>query len=553
MKGDSLKPRLPLRIGLLIDSFVQRQWVYKVIEEIQSSGIAEILVLIKNTAESPQRSRLKSYWSNRKYLLYALYSKVDNFRVTVSPDAFAPVEIKSLLPDCPVIEVKPIMKAHSDWFPEESLAQIRKFDLDVALCFGFRILKGEALGIARHGIWSFHHGDNLVNRGGPAGFWEVMDGIPVTGSVLQVLTEDLDNGRVIYRSWSPTSDRFSVKSNRNNLYWKSSRFVVRKLRDLAEGHPICLPGAPLYRPYSNRLFKMPTNREMVPRLARLGSNYALSKFRSAFSFEQWTLAYRFRSGPGDANNTFYRFKRLLPSKDRFWADPCAIKAGERYYVFIEEYLYEREKGHISVIELDKKGVLSGPKKVLERDYHLSYPFVFEWNNTYYMIPETAAKRTVELYRSISFPLIWQLERVLMTDIPAKDATVAEVNGKWWMFVSIAENCVPDELYIYYADSPVGPWTPHRRNPVKSDVRGARPAGKLFYCNGDLYRPAQDSSGRYGYAISINRITLLDEEDFQEEEVSKILPNWDKKLLGTHTLSMAEELTIVDCLVKRSRL
>ena len=109
------------------------------------------------------------------------------------------------------------------------------FDLDVALCFGFRILKGDALKIARHGVWSFHHGDNLVNRGGPAGFWEVMDGIPVTGSVLQILTEDLDNGRVIYRSWSPTSDRFSVKANRNNLYWKSSAFVIRKLKDLAAG------------------------------------------------------------------------------------------------------------------------------------------------------------------------------------------------------------------------------------------------------------------------------------------------------------------------------
>jgi hypothetical protein len=552
VNSDSSSTRLPLRIGLLIDSFVQRKWIYKVIEEIQSSGIAEIAVIIKNEAQSPKQSRLKSYWRNRKYLLYALYGKIDDLRVKVNPDAFETVDIRTLVHDCPVIRVTPTMKAYSDWFPEQDLKQIRDFDLEVALCFGFRILKGEVLKIARHGIWSFHHGDNLLNRGGPAGFWEVMDGIPVTGSVLQILTEDLDNGRVIYRSWSPTADRFSVKANRNNLYWKSSEFVIRKLRDVAQGSPLCPPENQLYRPYSNRLFRMPTNGEMFSRLSRLGTKYAASKFRHAFNNEQWALAYRFRSGPCDSNNTLYRFKNLIPPQGRFWADPCAIKAGDRYFVFIEDYVYETARGHISVMELDRKGVLNGPTKVLQRDYHLSYPFVFEWDNDYYMIPESASNGTVELYRSTSFPFEWHFEKVLLTGMRAKDATLADVNGTWWMFVSIAEHSIPDELYLFSAASPLGPWTPHPRNPVKSDVRGSRPAGKLFDWNGNLYRTAQDSSGRYGYAISINRITQLDHEGFREEQVSNILPNWNKKLVGTHTISIAGDLTVVDCLVKRSR-
>jgi hypothetical protein len=537
---------------LLIDSFVQRKWIHKVIEDIQSSGIAEIAVVIKNEATQPQQGRFKSYWRNRKYLLYALYGKFDERKVKVEPDAFEPTDIRPLLSDCPVVAVTPEMKAYSDWFPEETLKQIREFDLDVALCFGFRILKGDVLKIARHGIWSFHHGDNLVNRGGPAGFWEVMDGVPITGSVLQILTEDLDNGRVIYRSMSPTVDRFSVKANRNNLYWKSADFVVRKLRDLAAGHPVCTSDSQLYRPYSNRLFRMPTNGELFSRLSRLGTKYAIDKVRSAFNNNQWVLSYRFRSGPNDSNNTMYRFKTLLPPKDRFWADPCAVKEGDRYYVFLEEYLNQTGKGHISLIELDRKGVVNGPTKVLERDYHLSYPFVFEWNDSYYMVPETAANRTVELYRSTNFPFEWQLEKVLMTGVRAKDATLAEIDGKWWMFVSIAENSFPDELSLFWAESPLGPWTPHPRNPVKSDVRGSRPAGGLFEWNGDLYRPAQDSSGLYGYAISINRVTRLDREAFREEQVSSIFPNWDKKLVGTHTISITGDLTVIDCLIKRAK-
>jgi hypothetical protein len=536
---------------------------------------------------------LKSYWRNRQYLLYTLYEKFDNRRVKVSPDAFAPTDLKALVADVPVIEVLPEMKAYSDWFPAADIKRIREFDLDVALSFGFRILKGDVLKIARHGIWSYHHGDNSVNRGGPAGFWEVMDGVLVTGSVLQVLTEDLDNGPVIYRSLSPTSDKYSVRANRNNLYWKSSAFVLRKLRELAHGVPVHAPGDHVYRPYSNRLFRMPTNSEMLPRLTRLATKLAAGKVQSLFVEDQWQLAYRFKSGPCDANNTFYRYKQLVPPKDRFWADPCVIRVStpgpesesraegdlrqdadatgkayesgkaydsrkanppekDTYYVFIEEYLNSTRKGHISVIELDrKKGVVSGPTTVLERDYHLSYPFVFEWNNNHYMVPESAANKTVELYRSTKFPFEWQLEKILLKDVRAKDATLAEIDGQWWMFVSIAEHSIPDELYLFYADSPLGPWTPHPRNPEKSDVRGSRPAGGLFNWHDELYRPAQNSSGRYGYGMSINKITRLDPEEFREEEVSTILPNWNKNLLGTHTITIGGDLTVIDCLVKRS--
>ena len=328
---------------------------------------------------------------------------------------------------------------------------------------------------------------------------------------------------------------------------------IRKLKELADGVPIAPPAEKqVYQPYSNRLYRMPTNREMLPRLSRLGAKYVASKFQAAMYTDQWALAYRFRSGPCDSNNTLYRFKNLIPPKDRFWADPFAVQAGEHYYVFLEEYPYEFAKGHISVIELDRKGVVSGPRKVLERDYHLSYPFVFEWKGSYWMIPESAANKTVELYRAKSFPFVWQLEKVLMTDVRAKDATLAEIDGTWWMFVSISEHSIPDELSLFSAPSPLGPWTPHRRNPVKSDVRGSRPAGALFEWNGEVYRPAQDSSGRYGYAISINRIAQLDHDRFSEEQVSNIFPNWSDDLVATHTISIAGDLTVVDCLRKRSR-
>jgi hypothetical protein len=110
----------------------------------------------------------------------------------------------------------------------------------------------------------------------------------------------------------------------------------------------------------------------------------------------------------------------------------------------------------------------------------------------------------------------------------------------------------DELNIFYADSPKGKWKPHKLNPVKKDVRNSRPAGSLFDWKGQLYRPAQNSSVRYGYGISINKILQLSPDEFVEEEVSKILPEWNEAVLGTHTLSTSRDLTVIDCLMRRSR-
>ena len=541
----------PLRVGLLVDSLTQPRWVSNIINEIKASSIADICLVVKNEAPGQEPlSRLEAYWKNRNYLLYALYSRLDGRGAMAETDAFEQVDVAESLTDCPVLGVLPVMKKFSDWFPEEAIEKIRAYDLDVAISFGFRILRGEALRIAKHGVWSYHHGDNLVNRGGPAGFWEVIDASRISGSMLQVLSEDLDNGTVLDRTWLRTSDRFSVRLSKNHLYWRSASFVMRKLRELYD-HGQASSEKNLFRPYYNRLHKMPTNAELLPKLCRLTWSYAKSKLRYAFYFDQWTLAYRFRTSPTDPNNSFYRFNHLVPPKDKFWADPFAVKFEGKYFVFFEEYLYQDDKAHISVMELTKSGP-TDPVPVLKRDYHLSYPFIFYWQDRYFMIPETAANKTVELYACESFPGQWKLETVLFEGVPARDATLFEVDGLWWMFVAIADTDSSDELYLYYSSTPLGPWQPHRRNPVKSDVRNSRPAGRPFYWNGDLYRPAQDSSERYGYAMTINRIERLTPDDFVEQEVTKVLPQWRKDLRGTHTLNICEDLTIIDCLVHRRR-
>jgi hypothetical protein len=171
-----------------------------------------------------------------------------------------------------------------------------------------------------------------------------------------------------------------------------------------------------------------------------------------------------------------------------------------------------------------------------------------------MIPETASQRQIELYRCVNFPAQWKLERVILPAVQALDPTPALLFGRWWLFANMPAYGAgtSDELHLFYADSPLGPWTPHRDNPIKSDVRSARPAGRIFENHGQFYRPAQDCSKRYGSAVSINRILQLTPETYEEVEMGKVGPNWGRNVEGVHTFNVAGNITAIDCLLRRRK-
>ena len=549
--------RPPLKVGLLVDSLKQPQWAYDIIAAIQQSSCARIALIVLNAAAAqPNRGLLRKLSRNRRRLAYVLYTRIDDWLFRREPDAFTEKSIAELVDGVPILDVTPVKKRFSDFFQPADVSAICAHNLDVALRLGFRILRGDALRIARHGVWSYHHGDNLVNRGGPPGFWEVMQDEPVTGSVLQILSDELDNGKVIYRSHAQT-DRRSVRRNQNNFYRKSSAFVMRKLADLHRcGPPAleCDDETNGYVPYCRRLYREPGNFETLRLASRLASRYAADKLKELASREQWSLAYRLHPGAPGPDPGLHRYKLLLPPADRFWADPFPVTVDDGFLVFVEELPFRTNKGHISVLDLDRNGQLRRVEPVLEKPQHLSYPFVFEWRDEHYMIPETGAARRIELYRATDFPGGWTPEEVLLDDVYAVDATVAEIDGRWWMFANIAPDGTRnyDELHVFHAPSPHGPWQPHRRNPVRSDARCARPAGRLFWWNGNLYRPSQDCSGQYGAAIAINKVSELTASEYRETTVARVEPKWAPNLLGAHTLNSAPGISIVDVLVRRSR-
>jgi hypothetical protein len=165
-----------------------------------------------------------------------------------------------------------------------------------------------------------------------------------------------------------------------------------------------------------------------------------------------------------------------------------------------------------------------------------------------MLPETSAAGQVRLYRCERFPDKWGLAAVLLDNIVALDPVPFERDGRWWMFVGMREPGAEgsDELSLFYAPGLFGPWTPHARNPVVSDAFSARPAGNVYRIGNTLLRPSQDCSRRYGYGLVINRIDLIADNEYEEAEIERILP---EKLgfLGVHTINHNDRFTVADFL------
>ena len=546
-----------LKIGLLIDSINVPYWAYLMIEKINQSNYAKINLVIINGSKPTKNNIITKIKNNRDYFMYKAYTRFENRIYKQTPNAFEIYDLTKIMTNTKQLTVIPKQAKYSDWIEPEDIEKIVENDLDVIIRLGFRILRGDILKTAKCGIWSFHHGDNDFNRGGPAGFWEVFQNDPVTGSILQIINDELDEGKILAKSYS-TTDPILVKRNCNNYYMKTLSFLPRKLKELQElGKDRFLENVEKENEnikfYSNRLYVKPANTEFLKMACSNFGKFLKRNLENTYSFEQWGLLFDIKK---DISKSMWRYKKMLPPKDRFWADPHIIARDDNYFIFIEEYIYRQSKGHISVIRMDKEGNYEYLGKVLEKEYHLSYPFVFEFENNFYMIPETESNNNIELYKCTDFPKKWEYYGEIMNNINAVDTTILNYNNKWWMFTGIKENegaSNSDELFLFYSDNPLSnKWKYHSKNPIISDVRQARPAGRIFSFKNKIYRPSQNSSNYYGYGISINQIKKITEEEYEEIPITSILPNWDKNIKGVHTFAYNNGISMIDAKIKRMR-
>jgi len=237
------------------------------------------------------------------------------------------------------------------------------------------------------------------------------------------------------------------------------------------------------------------------------------------------------------------------------AHPFMIVTNSSYFLFFTAKDGKTDTGGIGLAE-SKNGLDWKYRQiVIHEPFVLAYPYVFEWQGDYYMIPEAHTETSVRLYRATEFPCKWKYEGDLLTGDHFISSTVVRYQDMWWMFIGRLGN---ETLRLFYAHDLKGPWTEHPLSPiVKKDPNIARPGGRPFVVDGILYRLGQDCYPTYGNQVHAFQITDISTTTYAEKMIDTPLVKsssngWNAEAMhhvDAHQIGKNEWIAAVDALGK----
>jgi hypothetical protein len=197
-----------------------------------------------------------------------------------------------------------------------------------------------------------------------------------------------------------------------------------------------------------------------------------------------------------------------------------LPVNNRWNMFFEVVNRETKKGEIGLATSTDGFKWTYERIVLAEPFHLSYPYVFEAQGAYYMVPESHRAGAIRLYRAEQFPFRWEFVCNLLTGRYFADSSIFRYRGRWWLFTETNAEMKSDTLALYYADHLRGPWREHPMSPlVKGNGHIARPAGRVLVQDHRIYRYAQDCDPTYGTHVRAFEVTELSVGSYIEKQVS----------------------------------
>lgn len=204
----------------------------------------------------------------------------------------------------------------------------------------------------------------------------------------------------------------------------------------------------------------------------------------------------------------------------FIADPFMMKVKESWYMFFEIYNADSGKGDIGYAASHDGFTWKYQRLVLSEAFHLSYPYVFQWADEYYMIPETYSLGEVRLYKAHRFPTDWTYVATLLSGDKFSDSSIFRYQNMWWLFTCPNPELRQDTLSLYFSTELGDRWCQHPRSPIiKSNPHIARPAGRVLVSNDRIIRYAQDCQPIYGTSVRAFEVDNLTTETYAEQQRS----------------------------------
>ena len=510
-----------------------QKWMAECIRHLVVSGLAEPALLIRDV--TPARPHPFS----ASTFLYDLY---DLHWVRKRCPATRDVDMAAELGQVPTLDCAVTTRGKwSQYFSAADIETIRRHDLDFILRFGFNIIRGEILESARYGVWSYHHDNEHLYRGGPPCFWELYHGDDTTGAILQRLTDRLDGGVILHRGVFGTC-KGSWTANFNRALSGSADWCARVCAEISDGQLDRVNAEPT--PSTAAIRHAPNHAQFLRFAVRTGGAVLRKTWELMFHEEVWNialveedLAQIVRNGRLTGSTAW-----MPPHADgHFLADP--FPCGDE--MLVEDY-DQASKGKLSRLCPPFDTGVPALRPAIDRAEHLSYPCVFVDGDKTYCVPEAYQACRVIFYEQAGDA--WRESHAALHGLKVVDPTLFMHEGRYWLFYSLQDDGAFGnlKLYAHYAETLSGEWRPHLLNPLKCDITSSRSAGQVARVDGRLYRPAQDCSRTYGGALAINEVIELTPTRFEEKVVARLSPNEDGPYPhGVHTINAMGTRTVID--------
>lgn len=267
--------------------------------------------------------------------------------------------------------------------------------------------------------------------------------------------------------------------------------------------------------------------------------------------EEWNIAIRSRKDciplwkEGGVKEPF----KVLRNTVRYWAaDPFIIEEKGKDYLFFEMFDRFLGKGVIGCREISD-GKIGKMKIVYKADKHLSFPFVFKYNNEFYMLPEYSEGKCLPLLKAIKFPDKWEVICSWMERKRVVDTALVEYNSNNYLFTQeLKDGYSAGTLDIYTREK--NNWEKHEKSPVINSYSNSRLGGKVFKYGENLIRVSQDCKTEYGKKLHFNLISNLSKREYEESmigtvDINQIKVETRKRFIGIHTYNFNEGYEVID--------
>jgi len=151
---------------------------------------------------------------------------------------------------------------------------------------------------------------------------------------------------------------------------------------------------------------------------------------------------------GRVHNPVLTAQDVTDARADFVADPFMVQENGTWYMFFEMFNADTDQGDIAYATSTDGRNWTYQQVVLDEPFHMSYPYVFQWQDEWYMLPETNEANEVRLYKAEHFPTGWSYAGTLLNGAFA-DSCIFYYDDTWWLFTSPVENA-NYRMRLYYS-------------------------------------------------------------------------------------------------------